>query len=1403
MLGTALWVISNTTCISLVALLSIPAFWSLVQRVQRKDRYTRYLGAFYEDQDGETTKASLLRASSLYRVKLHFLASMVAGGAIVALLRALVSLSAVSDEPGFVLGSWLQTLTWVLILIQYLSLMMEPVWTARFTLGWKGALSCCLVITETALQIYNRPYIGNMQAILLGVNVGLAILVIPLSLSLPQRPEVLYQGLPVDREKSTSILGRLVFGWASDMITTAARSDDRLCLNDLPQLDHQTRAKTLQGAFVRKLQFHMTDSKEADGTRLWRVIFSLHGTYLTIQWIFCLPLALLSFLPHIALLRILRLMEERSLPDKEATNTASLCFWVVGIGAAVLTSTCLDNWLTWVGLNKVGIRVLEELTAAVFNKTLRLSNAASSPIDEVSINDDQLKSEKGPGGDSDCRGQLNAQGIINLVAVDAMRISYGISIGFYNILEPMKIIIACVYLLQILGWKPLVTGTLCLVLIFPMNYVCMQQYTKIGNTIMTRRDSKLAILTEAIHGVRQIKFAALERAWEEKINTLRDRELSAQAKSFHWRVLNECLWLLGPILITVVSLSTYIWLHEALPAHVAFTALALLHSVAISLATVPTVLSPFLDAVVSVRRVNEFLCWDEKSSSANGCCGSIQFANASIAWSGSRRKTCARPWTLHGVTLDIPQHGLTLVSGRTGAGKSLLLAAILGECEVHAGVVRVPRSPSYAKIYAAPERETQWIVDGAKAYVPQTPWIEATTVRNNILFGLPMNMERYNKVLFACGLIHDLHHLENGDQTELGSRGVNLSGGQKARIALARAIYSRAEILILDDIFSSVDVHTSQHLFAHALTGELAMGRTRILATHNVGLCFPKADYLVYLDNECLQFAGPQSEAHSEAYGGFKYTSHADSCQKPSLPPVLNENGSDLIGKEDIRASNDSQAVLTGGDLQANDQRRTVLFSQYIRNSGGWRRWGPLFGAFLAFTGLILAQLLFVILRAPLQWLDSVPVGSLLNRFSSDFSRVDSMLGYNLHLTLAAVVECTGVILAGIIASPAMIVLSTALLACCIWYARQYLVVAQQIKAIEASYRGPIYELFNAVTTGLWTIRAFGKHESLHSFDAGAHRPPRSGMVAFVPSKPMDDLSVLGVRTYSNLDMDMNAVKQVTEYLSLQMEDYDRGADVSPSWPSHGRLEIRDLNVRYGPGLAAVIQQVCLNIEPGQSIGIVGRTGAGKSSLVLALFRFLETRERDGQILIDGTDISSIKLETLRSRLAIIPQNPVLFAGTIRSNLDPRGIHDDPELLRALEYVSWTPALDARVCEGGSNFSVGQRQLLCLARVMISSPKILVLDESTSAVDRTTDDLIQRSIRSNFSGEAAAPTLLVIAHRISNVVDFDKILVLDAGRAVEFGSPRGLMGKSNGVFRSMVEKDADREYLQETINAHG
>ncbi|KAL5366084.1 P-loop containing nucleoside triphosphate hydrolase protein [Aspergillus floccosus] len=1253
MLGTALWVISNTTCISLVALLSIPALWSLVQRVQRKDGCTQYLKTFYEDKDGEATETSLRRASSLYRAKLQFLVFMVTGGSIVALLRALFSISTVGDEPGFVLGTWLQALTWVLILIQYLSLLMQPVWTARFTLGWKG----------------------------------LAILVIPLSLSLPQRPEVLYQGLAVDREKSTSILGRLVLSWASDMITAAARSDNRLRLDDLPQLDHQTRAKSLQEAFLRELRQRTTDSKETYGPRLWRLFFGLHGTYLAIQWILCLPLALLSFLPHVALSRILQLMEERSLLGKEAMNTAHLCFWVVGIG--------------------VGIRVLEELTAAVFNKTLCLSNIVSSPLDVLSIKNDDLKSEKGPEGDSDCRGQLNTQGIINLVAVDGMRISYGISIGFYNILEPMKIIIACVFLWQILGWKPLVTGALCL-------------YIKIGDTIMALRDSKLATLTEAIHGVRQVKFAALECTWEGKINALRDRELSAQARSFHWRVLNECLWLLGPILITVVSLSTYIWLHDELPAHVAFTALALLHSVAISLATIPTVLSPFLDTVVSVRRVNEFLCQDEKSSNANGCYGSIRFANASISWSGSR----------------------------TGAGKSLLLAAILGECEVHTGIIMVPRSPSYTKIYTSLERGTSWIVQGAKAYVPQEPWIEATTVRNNILFGLPLNTERYNEVLFACALIHDLRHLEKGDQTELGSRGFNLSGGQKARIALARAIYSRAEILILDDIFSSVDVHTSQHLFAHALMGKLAVGRTRILATHNVGLCFPSADYVVYLHDGGLQFAGAQSEAYSsEAFCGFKYTSHTNSSRKPSLPPVLDEDDSDLVSKEEISFSSDSQAVRVG----------ELLFSQYFRNSGGWRRWGPLFGAFLAYTGLILAQLLFVILRAPLQWLDTVPVGDLLNRFSSDFSRVDSMLGYNLQLTLAAVVECTGVILAGIIVSPAMIVLSTALLGCCIWYARRYLVVAQQIKAIEAAYRGPIYELFNAL--------------------------------------------VLGVRTYSNLDMDMNAVKQVTEYLSLQMEDFDRGADVPLSWPSHGRLEIRDLNVRYGPGLPPVIQRLRFNVESGQRIGIVGRTGAGKSSLVLALFRFLEIREGDGQILIDGVDISSIKLETLRSRLTIIPQNPVLFAGTIRSNLDPRSIHDDSELLRALQYVSWTPALDASVREGGSNFSVGQRQLLCLARAMITSPRILVLDESTSAVDRTTDDLIQRAVRSNFSGQVG-PTLLVIAHRISNVVDFDKILVLDAGRAVEFGSPRELMGKSNGVFKGMVEKDADREHLWELINSH-
>lgn len=335
---------------------------------------------------------------------------------------------------------------------------------------------------------------------------------------------------------------------------------------------------------------------------------------------------------------------------------------------------------------------------------------------------------------------------------------------------------------------------------------------------------------------------------------------------------------------------------------------------------------------------------------------------------------------------------------------------------------------------------------------------------------------------------------------------------------------------------------------------------------------------------------------------------------------------------------------------------------------------------------------------------------------------------------------------------------------------------------------------------------------------------------------------------YANLEMDMNATERVIEYSRLPIED--QSGDRPPAaWPTEGRLAVDKLVAGYASDLPPVLRGLSLQVEKNQRVGVVGRTGAGKSSLTLALFRFLEARQ--GSIHIDGIDISKINLHDLRSRLAIIPQDPVLFSGTIRSNLDAFDEHTDAELRDALERVQLirgtghlsrhddnaddadyaaagaaddaandemneatgndvTPesvtttttdtntdifnSLSSKISEGGLNLSQGQRQLLCLARAIVSRPKILVLDEATSAVDMATDVLIQRSIREEFGDS----TLLVIAHRLSTIADFDRILVMSEGQAVEYDRPRELLLKQ-GLFWEMVEQSGEKEELQEII----
>jgi ABC-type multidrug transport system fused ATPase/permease subunit len=536
-------------------------------------------------------------------------------------------------------------------------------------------------------------------------------------------------------------------------------------------------------------------------------------------------------------------------------------------------------------------------------------------------------------------------------------------------------------------------------------------------------------------------------------------------------------------------------------------------------------------------------------------------------------------------------------------------------------------------------------------------------------------------------------------------------------------------------------------------------------------------------------------------------------------------------------------------------------------------------------------KLTYAVLRAPLRWLDTIPLGRILNRFTADFNMIDSKLAYDFGFMLYNILQVLGIVVAGLVVSPILIVFAFILLLISFYYSQLYLSGAREIKRLESNAKSPIFEQFGSALIGLGTIRAFGKAQTyvermygkidMHAqaywnlwlfnrwfgFRMNVVGAVFSTITAvlIVYAKGID-ASLAGfalsfalqytnaiawaLRQYANVELDMNATERVLEYADIAIENQG-GIDVPAAWPTQGRLEVSDLVVGYAPDLPAVLQGLSFNVDTNQRVGVVGRTGAGKSSLTLALFRFLEARE--GQIYIDGIDVSKIKLHDLRGRLAIIPQDPVLFSGTIRSNLDPFDEYTDAELRDALErvhLVTSTPdyrtesrrssmstsspqsvtgtgaitptvtstsstatsttansstnvntnifkSLSSSISEGGLNLSQGQRQLLCLARAIVSRPKIMVLDEATSAVDMATDALIQHSIRSEFGRNST--TLLVIAHRISTIADFDRILVMDAGKAVEFGAPRELMEIEGGVFRSLVEESGEREKLKQVI----
>ncbi|XP_043526935.1 multidrug resistance-associated protein 1 isoform X6 [Frieseomelitta varia] len=493
----------------------------------------------------------------------------------------------------------------------------------------------------------------------------------------------------------------------------------------------------------------------------------------------------------------------------------------------------------------------------------------------------------------------------------------------------------------------------------------------------------------------------------------------------------------------------------------------------------------------------------------------------------------------------------------------------------------------------------------------------------------------------------------------------------------------------------------------------------------------------------------------------------------------------------------------------------------------------PQLGCWLAARQMHI-MMLRAVMRAPLTFFDTTPTGRIISRFAKDVDVLDTSLPQQISDSIYCLFEVIATLVVISVSTPEFIAIIVPISVIYYFVQRFYVASSRQLKRLESVSRSPIYSHFSETVSGAQMIRAFGvqnrfieESESKVDFNQMCYYPSiianrwlavrlemvgnliiffsalfavlsrdtiKSGVVGLSVSYALQITQTLNwlVRMTSDVETNIVAVERIKEYGETPQEAVWKNPDCTPpkEWPVQGRVEFKDYKVRYREGLDFVLCGLSFSVNGGEKVGIVGRTGAGKSSLTLALFRIIEAA--DGKIIIDDIDIAKLGLHDLRSRLTIIPQDPVLFSGSLRINLDPFNSYSDDEVWRALEhahlkcFIKTLPnGLLYELSEGGENLSIGQRQLICLARALLRKTKVLILDEATASVDLETDDLIQRTIRQEFKD----CTILTIAHRLNTILDSDRVIVLDNGRIVEYDSPESLLHNSTSLFNS-IAKDA-------------
>ncbi|XP_054833078.1 ATP-binding cassette sub-family C member 10 isoform X2 [Eublepharis macularius] len=1013
--------------------------------------------------------------------------------------------------------------------------------------------------------------------------------------------------------------------------------------------------------------------------------------------------------------------------------------------------------------------------------------------------------------------------IVNFMSTDTDRL-VNFCLSFHELWSlPFQFAITLYLLYQQVGIAFLGGLALALLLV-PVNKVVANRIMENNKEMLKHKDTRVKLMTEFLCGMRVIKFYTWEQHFGTRVYGCRAKELKSLRAIKYLDAVCVYLWAALPVVVSIVIFITYVLLGHQLSATKVFTALALVGMLILPLNNFPWVLNGILEAKVSLDRIQHFLVLTDQD-------------------------------------LD------TYYSRAGPSNPSSIL-------EMH-----------HSTFSWSPASK-----DSAEHH-----------------------MSRGSLQLFIQDLMV-IKILPAGDQTEVGENGVTLSGGQKARIALARAVYQEKEIYLLDDPLAAVDADVANHLMQKCILGILRK-KTRILCTHRTEF-LENADTVLlmdcgriirtgtpseilplveaapklrekdkrnadkspteYIQEEDVEAEGEQpscllkqEEEKKEGAVAFQvyraYWLAVGSCLAlsillslllmqasrnisdwwlsnwiSSLPHVENTSVrslSSLPSSQLLLFSHEGLISPVLAPIPSNDTLDVKFYLMVYGCIAGANSVFTILRAFLFACGTIRAatvihdRLLRRVMKATMTFFDTTPTGRILNRFSSDLYCVDDSLPFILNIFLANVFGLLGMLVMITYGLPWIGLVLLPLVAVYYSIQRYYRRTSRELKRLYSLTLSPIYTHFSETLTGLSTIRATrttGRFETENQLRLELNQRCRfasntamqwldirlqmigvavvtaiaviaiiqhqrklgnPGLVGLALSYALSVTNLLSglITSFTQTETMMVSVERTEEYATeIPIEPQEGLLQVAPDWPSQGHIEFQQVVLAYRPELPNALDGVSFTIYPGEKVGIVGRTGSGKSTLFLALFRMVELK--GGRILLDNINHHVVSLKKLRSRMAIIPQDPFLFSGTIRENLDPQGQHTDTDLYQVLEQcylrevITEMGGLDCELGEKGKSLSVGQRQLVCLARALLTQAKVLCIDEATASVDHNTDKLLQQTIRQRFADK----TVLTIAHRLNTILDSDRVLVMHAGKVAEFDSPAVLSKKQDSMFQHLL-----------------